>query len=199
MTDIAANRRAEASHIWEQSENEWYVEPTWIGRRLVEVERFEGMICDPCCGLGNMLVGPHDAGFVVRGYDLIDRGSGFFFGIRDFLSSYEQVDNIVCNPPFEQSEAFARHALTVARRKVAMVFPTRRINAAGKWLRDTPLYRIWYLTPRPSMPPGAEYQRLRAAEKEASGGKQDFCLLVWLKGFEGEARAGWLHRDGARS
>lgn len=197
MSVIESVKRPEGSHIWEQSENEWYVEPAWIGRRLIEVERFEGTICDPCCGLGNMLVGANDADFLVKGYDLVDRGSGFLFGLRDFLSSDEEVDNILCNPPFELSEAFAHHALRVARRKVAMIFPTRRINAAGKWLKDTPLYRIWYLTPRPSMPPGPEYLRLQALGKEASGGKQDFAVLVWLQGFEGAARAGWLHRDGA--
>jgi hypothetical protein len=31
---------------------------------------------------------------------------------------------------------------------VAIIFPTARLNAA-RWLQDTPLRRIWLLTPRP--------------------------------------------------
>lgn len=196
MTGIVENRRPEASHIWEKEENEHYVDPKWVGRRLFEVERFDGVVCDPCCGLGNMLAGADAAGHEVVGFDLVDRGCRWLAGQRDFLASKGEFDNICGNPPFDLCEEFSLHALKLARRKVAMVFPTRRLNAAGKWLKATPLYRIWYLTPRPSMPPGHEYLRLQALGKEASGGKQDFAVLVWLQGYEGAASADWLHRDG---
>lgn len=190
------NRRAEASHIWDREENEWYCEPRWIGRRFFEVERFEGPICDPCCGLGNMLEGALAAGHAVDGYDVVDRGCRHLSRTQDFFTSVRPVANIVGNPPFDAIEEFTKHALRLAERKVAFVFPIRRLNAAGKWLKATPLYRIWFLTPRPSMPPGHEYLRLQAQGKEPSGGKQDFAILVWLKGYEGEPVTRWLHRDG---
>lgn len=196
MTDIVGNRRAEASHIWEKQSEEWYIEPRWVGRRLFEVERFEGLVCDPCCGLGNMLAGAEAAGLPTAGYDLVDRGAPQLDAVRNFLETTASKENFAFNPPFELGEEFALHAIRLARSKVAMVYPTRRLNAAGKWLSRTPLYRIWYLTPRPSMPPGEEYVRLQRAGKEASGGKQDFCILVFLKGFEGHWAGGWLHRDG---
>jgi hypothetical protein len=37
--------------------------------------------------------------------------------------------------------------------KIAMIWLARRLNAA-RWLQDTPLARVYLLTPRPSMPPG---------------------------------------------
>lgn len=196
MSEVIQNRRAEASHIWDREEHEHYVEPLWVGRRLFEVERFDGLVCDPCCGLGNMLAGAEAAGRLTEGYDLVDRGAPQLEATRDFLTSDQRFENFALNPPFELGEQFALQALKLAKSKVAMVYPTRRLNAAGKWLRDTPLYRIWYLTPRPSMPPGHEYLRLIAEGRDPSGGKQDFCILVFLKGFQGRWTGDWLHRDG---
>jgi len=198
MTEVVQHRRPEASHIWGREEHEHYVEPLWTGRRLFEVERFEGEVCDPCCGFGNLLAGAEAAGLRTVGYDLVDRGAPQLKATRNFLQSCEEVDNFAFNPPFELGEEFAHHALRLARSKVAMVYPTRRLNAAGKWLRSMPLFRLWYLTPRPSMPPGHEYRRLLEAGKDPSGGKQDFCILVFLKGFEGRWTGDWLHRDGGR-
>lgn len=190
------NRRARASHIWDREENEWYCEPRWIGRRLFEAERFDGPVCDPCCGLGNMLEGALAFGHAVDGYDLVDRGCLHLTETRDFLTSTQRFANFAGNPPFELIEQFALHALSLVERKVAFVVPIRRLNAAGRWLKATPLYRVWFLAPRPSMPPGHEYLRLQALGKEPSGGTQDFAILVWLKGYEGEPVTRWLHRDG---
>jgi len=186
-----------AAQKWDREENEWYVEPAWVGRRLFEEERFDGEVVDPCCGLGNILLGARRAGLSVRGFDIIDRGSAFMVAKRNFLVDSYYCDNIVCNPPFDMVQDFAHEALRVASRKVAMVFPARRLNAAGRWLKNTPLLKVLYLTPRPSMPTGNVYLSLQAEGKEASGGKEDFCILVWLRGYSGEPTAGWLHRDGA--
>lgn len=198
MTDIAPGKKSKASHIWEKAEHEWYVEPLWTSARLFDVEMFDGPICDPCCGGGNVLASALEAGHAVDGYDVVDRGCPHLTSTRDFLTSALPAANFVTNPPFEQIDQFALHALRLAHRKVAMICPTRRLNAAGRWLAGTPLYRVWMLTPRPSMPPGAEFQRLQALGKEPSGGTMDFCWLVWLRGYEGSPEIRWLHRDGAQ-
>ncbi len=187
--------RQENSHIWDKHEDEYYPEPKWVGRRLFEEEPFQGSVCDPCCGRGNMLEGAAAAGLSVAGFDLVDRGCRYLEGIGSFLDSTGRHQNIATNPPFELAEAMALHALPLVSGKIAMVYPTRRLNAAGKWLRHTPLYRVWYLTPRPSMPPGPVYEELQRDGKEGSGGKQDFAILVWLTGFRGAWSGGWLHRD----
>lgn len=196
MTDLSAARHR-ASHIWEREKNEHYVEPLWTSRRLFDVERFDGPVYDPCCGLGNILTSASASGLAVDGSDIVDRGSEHMSGMQNFLTSVRPVANIATNPPFDQIEDFALHAVRLAERKVAMICPTRRLNAAGRWLSQTPLYRVWMLTPRPSMPPGAEYLRLQALGKEPSGGTIDFAWLVWLRGYEGAPTINWLHRDGA--
>lgn len=187
-------KRAENSHIWQREEHEHYVEPEWCSRRLFEVEKFEGDILDPCCGFGTIPKAAIASGIDpiwVVGQDIVDRGYGLE-PPRDFLTETMGADNIVCNPPFDVFKEFAEHALKLATGKVAMIWLVRTLPAA-RWLRGTPLARIYLLTPRPSMPPG----HVIAAGEKPGGGKQDFCWLVWDKTHVGPPSIGWLHRDAA--
>ena len=124
-------------------------------------------------------------------------------GNFDFLARQQMppgLRHVVSNPPFELIEQFALHALSLVEdgAKVALIFPTRRLNAAGKWMRKTPLRRILYLTPRPSMPPGEVVEGLEREGKKPEGGKQDFCWALWEKGWNGSWTGDWLHRDEGR-
>ena len=174
---------------YERSDDEWYVEPQWCSLRLFQEERFTGNIYDPCCGMGTIVVSALMAGFTAYGSDLKDRG--WDSTPQDFFVHHSLHDNIVCNPPFDIVPEFAQHALKRSRYKVAMIFPTARLNAAS-WLRETPLERVWLLTPRPSMPPG----RLVQAGHKPGGGKSDYCWLVWSHDHAGPPRIHWLRRDG---
>jgi len=185
--------RPEKSHVWAREEHNHYVEPVWVGDRLFAEEKFTGRIVDPCCGFGRIVTAARRAGYESDGFDLIDRGFDYY-NVADFLTSGHRADNFAFNPPFELGDKFALHALKLAERKVAMIYPTRRLNAAH-WILGTPLYRIWYLTPRPSMPPGHVAREYERKNRVPTGGKQDFCILVWLKGFEGEPTVRWLRRD----
>ena len=73
---------------------------------------------------------------------------------------------------------------------MALIFPAARVNAAH-WMRETPLRRIYYLMPRPSMPPG----HYIAAGKKPKSGRRDYCWMVFERGFNGSPEANWLHRD----
>lgn len=66
---------------------------------------------------------------------------------------------------------------------VAAIVPVRRLPAIGKWLGTTPLYRLWMLTPRPSMPPGSY---LAAGNKW--GRHRGFLLVCLVAGFRRQAR-----------
>src|SRR5262249_46068440 len=152
---------------------------------------FDGTILDPCCGFGRIVEAARKAGLQASGSDIVDRGYRDLLHTSDFLSRFPPYPNIVCNPPFNIVDKFALHALDNASvRKVAMIFPTRRLNAAH-WLHGTPLARVWLMTPRPSMPPGHTI----AAGEKPGGGKMDFCWLVWTKGRIGPAELRWLRRD----
>jgi hypothetical protein len=175
-------------------EDEHFVEPIWVSQRLFEEEKFVGEIYDPACGFGRIVESALAAGIEAYGSDLVDRG---FTGIRrDFLRQIApgRHDNIVTNPPFDQLEAFTRHAVERSRRKAAIIAPTARLNAA-RWLKALPLCRILLLTPRPSMPPGHVVKN----GGKITGGKQDYCWLIFERGYDGSPELDWLHRDGDKT
>jgi hypothetical protein len=181
------------AYVWEREADDHYVEPHWCSERLFAEEQFSGPIWDPCCGFGRIPDAAIKAGFLAVGTDIKDRGYSDFGGVCDFLKTDDgrNVSDIVCNPPFNIASQFALHALALGAQKVAMVFPTARLNAAH-WLKGTPLKTVWLMTPRPSMPPG---YTITAGEKPG-GGKMDFSWLVWSAGFAGSAQIKWLRRDG---
>lgn len=179
------------AHAWPREPNEHYVEEFWCSERLFAEEKFQGGVYDPACGFGRIVISALKAGLKGYGSDLVNRGWDSTRTPHDFLSSAdEQHDNIVCNPPFDIVPQFALHALKLARRKTAMIFPVARLNAA-RWIKDTPLRRVWLMSPRPSMPPG---HTITAGEKPG-GGKVDFCWLVWERGYFGDSQLCWLRRD----
>ena len=182
------------AHLWDREPHEHYVEEQWCSRRLFDVEPIEGGVWDPACGWGRICESARAAGHAVKYSDIIDRGydpQGRKI-IRDFLEpNWPTVDNVVTNPPFDLFENFAHQALTLTRRKVVMIWLVRRLNAAHRWLRSTPLRRIYLMTPRPSMPPGHVISR----GEKPGGGTQDFCWLVWEHGFRGRSELSWLTRD----
>lgn len=187
MAQLAEARKLDA-HIWQREQHEHYVEPEWVSRRLLETEVFHGAIDDPCCGFGTIPKAAESLMFSVTSGDIVYRGYDHST-TADFLQSEWARDNIVCNPPFDIFEQFAHHALRVTSGKVAMIWLVRRLNAA-RWLQDTPLRRVHLLTPRPSMPPG----HVIASGEKPGGGTQDFCWLVWERGYSGKPELLWLRK-----
>jgi hypothetical protein len=185
------------AHNFERDENDWYVEPEWCSRRLFEEEEFHGEILDPCCGWGRVVRAAIDAGHPVKASDIILRLSGDtevdrLKATADFRDLSGPATNIACNPPYRVLPTFTQAALKLARRKVAVIFPVARLNAA-RWIMGAPLLRIWLMSPRPPMPPGSYLE----AGHKPGGGRVDFCWLVFEHGHVGPAEVRWLHR-GAR-
>jgi len=186
-----SGRRPKAAHIWDKDPLGFYTEPMWVPKRLFDNEPFVGTVLDPACGTGVIPDAARAMGYPTIATDIVDRGYEHFDGVEDFFCCDRRVDNIVCNPPYAISRQFTLHALILARRKVAMIWLLRRLNAAH-WLQATPLARIYLLTPRPSMPPG----HVIAAGEKPGNGSQDFVWLVWERGHIGPPEMHWLHRDG---
>lgn len=189
MSLIEAPREKDA-HLWARHPEDYYVEPSWVSRRLFDVEKFDGVICDPACGSGRIIESAICAGYLVRGSDIVKRDPSCVF-IEDFFVGNKSLDNIVSNPPFGVADAFAAHALELAP-KVALLLPTKWMNGAkrGAWLETTPLRRVWLLGPRPSMPPGPVIE----AGIAPGNGTTDFAWFVWERGYEGRPELRWLRR-----
>ena len=189
------------AHVWERHADDFYVEPNWVDERLFDVEFFEGEIYDPACGLGRIVEAAGKQRLEAFGADVVRRS--LFCGTEtDFLTTTVDVANIVSNPPYKLAERFAVHALKCAQCKVALLLPSKWLHGdtRSRWLEQTPLRRVWFLTPRPSMPPGSVIE----AGVEAGGGTVDYAWFVWERVSNHSARfknAGrpeirWLRRDG---
>jgi len=182
--------RPRLAHVFARDAHDRYVEPAWCSRRLFEVEWFVGVAHDPAAGSGQIVRSARLAGLKVTQADIapIRRTAHSI----DFFADETERDNVISNPPYGRLREFAEHALAHTRKRVALLVPLARLNAAGAWLRSTPLRRVWLLTPRPSIPP---HSVILAGEKP-QGGRVDFCWLVWEQGFAGAPELRWLHRDG---
>lgn len=185
--------RKRESSLWAREVDDWYVEPEWCSLRLFEEEKFEGAICDPCCGRGSIVISALKSGLVAVGSDLVDRGWDSTATPANFLDSLHRRDNFVCNPPFGIAEKFVEHALKLSHRKVAMLLPANWVQGdkRSRWLAATPLRRVWFITPRPSMPPG----HVLAAGGKPGNGTTDYAWFVWLRGYDGAPEVRWLRRD----
>jgi hypothetical protein len=191
--DSNSDRRPLGAHIWAKDPAGFYVEPSWCSQRLFAVEQFDGPIWDPAAGTGRIPEAARRAGYKTIATDLIDRGYPQLDRVIDFFDCEHPLGaNIVCNPPFTVCDRFVRHALNLACDAIAMIWLTRRLNAA-RWLIDTPLARVCLLSPRPSMPPG----HVILSGKKPGGGTQDFCWLVWRHGHQEPPELRWLHREDA--
>jgi hypothetical protein len=183
------------AHNFERDALDWYVEPPWVSRRLFEEEQFDGEILDPCCGWGRIVRSAIDAGYPVKASDVVIRpnGDAEVDGLKrqiDFRDLEGSITNVAANPPYSVLPGFTQSALKLARRKVAVVFPVARLNAAH-WIQGAPLLRIWLMSPRPPMPPGTYLE----AGHKPGGGRVDFCWLIFDHDHRGAAEVRWLHRD----
>lgn len=187
--------RKRDSHLWARHPEDWYVEPEWVSERLFAVEPFQGNILDPACGIGRIVVSARKAGYPAIGSD-ITRREPDAFDVVDFLKLSRSIEpNIVSNPPFGIAERFVAHALRLAERKVAMLLPANWVQGdkRSRWLETTPLVRVYFIAPRPSMPPGPA---IMAGQKPGNG-TIDYAWFVWdLEGPKRAPEIRWLRRSG---
>jgi hypothetical protein len=185
-------------NLWARHPDDYYIEPEWCSKRLFQVEPFIGGIWDPSCGSGRIVSAAEEIlGRTAFGTDIAERPNVRTspLDFRDFHGTWA---NIVTNPPFglcdpkDKSECFVRHALKVAREKVALLLPITWLNPASRsaWLETTPLYTVYALGPRPSMPPGPVIE----AGEHPGGGKKDFAWIIWQQGYTGSPTLKFLRR-----
>lgn len=171
------------AHLCDRDPLDYYIEPCWVSDRLFKVEAFDGAIVDPACGSGRIVASAIKAGHIASGGDIVNRGP-LCETVADFLREPPiGTPNIICNPPYRLVRKLAEQALRIASRKMAFLLPLKWVcgDDRSRWLETTPPARVWFLTPRPSMPPGAV---IEAGEKPG-GRKEDFCWFVFEHGHKG--------------
>ena len=198
--------REKRSHLWDRHAENWYVDPPSCAHALFDVETFRSHICDPCCGMGNVVRAASARGYIARGRDLIERTDHWIgancWGSVDFLSDeypiHTQID-FVFNPPYGRGaagamrleEQFIAKAQSLTDGKVAALLRLDWLAARRNFIEGRGLTRIWVLTPRPSMPPG----ELIAAGKKPGNGFHDYAWFIFEKGEDSRPVIGYATRE----
>lgn len=192
--------KAREAHIWERDEHDWYVEPPECSLALFMEEEFDGVIWDPAAGLCRIPESARRMGIATFSSDIKKRNytcdeCGDFFEMR----IPEGAKSIVSNPPFKLAEDFVRRSIDICPRggKIAMLLPLvwmAGFSTKRDWLPTSPLLRIFSISPRPSMPPGA----VILAGQRPGNGTKDFAWFVWQKGYTGTPKLGFLNTNKAK-
>lgn len=196
-----AKIREKQAHLWERDDLDWYVEPKECSRALFYVESFNGPIWDPACGIGRIVEQAVSVGKQAFGSDVINRSiyCEFTANFLDFEYNIPRYSNIVMNPPFSLAEEFIKKSINIIPNggKIAAILPLvwlAGFSTKRDWLPESPLRKVFPISPRPSMPPG---KVVLAGEKPGNGTK-DFCWLVWQKGYTGRPEVEFLNTQKAR-
>jgi hypothetical protein len=174
---------------------DWYVEPRYVTKQLLNAEDFEGAILDPCCGGGSIVSVCRDHGYDAYGSDIVDRGFGT---IRELFDIHEEVDCIITNPPFRIAEACVRHSLGIVRLKAALIMPLTFLESRERnaLFRSGSLLCVYPCSDRPSMPPGQMNGRRdrhgALVQPRGKGGKSPYAWFIFMPGFEGDPEIRWF-------
>jgi len=186
--------RKRQSHLWNRDELDWYVEPEWVSQRLFAVEPFNSLIWDPCAGTGRIVHNAVTTGYEAFASDIDPRQFVGSVQPHDFmLTGAMQFPNIVTNPPFKIAEDIVLKALSIVTGKLACLLTANWVQGdkRSRWLETSPLRRVLFVTPRPSMPPG---EVLMAGGKPGNG-TTDYAWYIWEPGYAGKPEIGWCRRD----
>lgn len=173
----------EFSHDYQRNDSDYYVEPRWCIRSLIEKVNFNGSIHDPACGGGTIPKEFIEKGFLASGADKKDRGYGITI---DFFKDTNVYENIVSNPPYRLSEEFIKKGLRSANERVAILARIAFLNGQRRFklYTERPPEKVVILSRRPSMPPGG-------MNIIPQGGKTDFCWIVWNNKYTGPTQIVW--------
>lgn len=171
-------------------ENDYYATPPESTLKLLEVEKFDGSILEPCCGEGHIAELLKKEGYTVYSNDLVDRNYGETN--KDFLNdSFEMVDNIITNPPFKYAKEFIEKSLEITNKKVAMFCKIQLLEGVARYdmFKNSPLKTVYVFTKRQNP--------LRNGSSVDENGKKwastmCFAWFVFEHGYEGKPTIEWL-------
>lgn len=163
---------------------DFYPTPTWATHALIDNEPFVGSVWECACGDGSMsevLKTRYD----VISTDLYDRGYGK--SEQDFLTTTEQCDNIITNPPFKLAEDFLKVALRQSDKKVALLLRLAFLESQKRYhsvYMVCPPSTVWVFSERITFYP--------QGKQTGGSGTIAYAWFVWDKGKSGATKLRWL-------
>lgn len=163
----------------ERSKMDYYGTDPRSTRALLEVEKFDHKVWEPCAGHHLIVDVLKDAGYEVRASDVADYGFGD--EILDIMQCEEAWDgDIVTNPPYFMVDDIVEKCLEMLRpgHKLAMFLPNRFMEGVKRYERimkdKRPKYQYMFCNRQTS-----------SKEDDFTVGSAVFyCWYVWEKGWK---------------
>jgi hypothetical protein len=158
-------------------ENDFVQTPKYVTEALLERESFEGRILEPCCGAGAISKVLHERGYDVTSSDKYDYGFGY---LKDLYEISETYENVITNPPFRQQSKTKNQFLSIATKKVALLWYVKTLGYEIESNKSKFLKSVYVF------PKKIEWVEIKLNWK--------FAWYVWEKGYEGSVGIHWLGR-----
>lgn len=165
MVNGIISKRASSGKI----KNGFVQTPYYVTESLLENEKFEGIILEPCCGKGAISEVLKSKGYNVESSDLIDYGYG---EVKDLFSLNKDYENIITNPPFALKIDMIEHLLKLTKKKLVLLWYAKNIGNLIESKRSKGLKNIYVFK-----------RRIDWAETKIGW---LFAWYVWEKGYEGD-------------
>jgi len=149
--------------------NDFVRTPRVITEALLEHEKFDGEILEPCCGDGAISEVLTRGGYKVRSFDKFDYGYG---EQKDLFEISEQYNNIITNPPFTQQQLVKKHLMGLTKKKLALLWYVKNLGNEIETKTSKNLKCVYVFNKR------VEWQETKLGWL--------FAWYVWEKGYEGD-------------
>lgn len=163
-----------------------YETPEELTNMILQFEKFEGNVFEPCCASGKMSRVLEKQGYVVISSDIREEDI-YGKGGKDFLGFNELADNIMTNPPYSIGTEVVIHALEHYSKKVIMLVRIQFLNGVErkKLYENYPPKRVYVISKRPTLYPSGQ-----PAPKNP--GTIDYVWIVWDKDYKGATELKWI-------
>jgi len=109
----------------EKIKNDFVQTPKIVTQILLQNEKFDGEIFEPCCGKGAISDVLKNEGYKVHSSDKNNYGYG---SVRNLFDIHEKCENIITNPPFTQQQLVKKHLLSITKKKIALLWYVKNLG-----------------------------------------------------------------------
>ena len=166
---------------------DFYQTPTWCVEKLLELEKFEWMILEPCSWAGAISQVLEKAGYDVISQDIREDDNVYWNKWKDFLEIGDWYDNIITNPPYFIAQKFIEKSIEISTWKVAMLLKLSFLESKWRYefFKNTPLKKVYVFCKRVNMYP--EWQPIPKNSWTIA-----YAWYVWEKWYKWEPTIDWI-------
>lgn len=181
---LAASNHSELN----RASHDYYATDPRAVEKLLEYEKFNKNILEPCCGEGHISKVLIANGYEVVSQDLIDRGFGI--GGIDFLTYKEKWNgDIITNPPYRQALDFVDKSIDIIAEgsRVAMLLKIQFLESQSrlKFFKKHPPKLVYVFSKRTNCVRNGKFEDYKSSAV-------CYCWFIWEKGFKGEPIIRWI-------